>query len=215
MSENAASTRADDWKTIAEAAEILGVSERQARRYAGRLDGHDRQEAGHEAGHIATRVRVSAMRDLREKKTKTAQEADTAPDIATPEAGHEAGHKSERPDMRPDARVLAIETENALLKDALQRERENADQWRAQVEQHAQNAAQAMASVRELTKALNTLKALPSREYSQSENRAETPLETEKARGVPSPDAKQGAQTGAKRKLAPWQQIIARTFGIR
>lgn len=159
----AASTRADDWKTVAEVAELLGVSERQARRYAGRLAGHDRQEAGHDAGHTAARVRVSAMRDLRENATKKSQ----TPDIAAPEAGrhagHEAGHQSDAPDITPDARVLAAE--NEMLRESLQRERENADQWRSQVEAANRDAAELRAALREALRAMP--KAIEAREYSQ------------------------------------------------
>ncbi len=172
----AASTRAespDEWKTVAECAALLGLSERQARRYAGRMAGHDRREAGHhaghEAGHFATLVRVSAMRDLRAKAASRAARPDMAPDIRpdtlTPEAGHEAGHKSATPDMRPDAqnevsgaRVLA-ETEAAFLREALQTERENSQRdreqiafLRAQVEAANRQAAESAAALREYLK---------------------------------------------------------------
>jgi hypothetical protein len=40
------------WLTVAQASAALGISERQARRYAGRLAPDDRREAGHEAGHM-------------------------------------------------------------------------------------------------------------------------------------------------------------------
>ncbi len=113
------------------------------------------------------------MRDLREKATRGSRTPNTAPDatpdIIAPEAGrhagHEAGHKSEAPDMRPDARVLAAERESAMLREALQRERANADQWRAQVEAANRDAAELRAALREALRAMP--KAIEAREYSQ------------------------------------------------
>jgi len=110
---------AGDWLTISEAAQVLGISERQARRYARKLEESDRlspeSDAGHHAGHVSglspARVRLSAMVEARARATGKAQststehessvegtpvmEPDTRPDQAghvLPDAGHEAGH---------------------------------------------------------------------------------------------------------------------------
>jgi len=237
MNQNeAASTRADtpdEWKTVAESAVILGISERQARRYAGRMAGHDRREAGHhaghEAGHFATLVRVSAMHDLRVKAASRAARPDMAPDIRPdtlpPEAGHEAGHKSATPDMRPDARnevsgvrVLA-ETEAAFLREALQTERENSQRdreqiafLRAQVEAANRQAAESAAALREYLKI--SAKQLSGGETGQigtGNAGAQDALETAKsgAAGIVSGAQKNTAQRGVKREIRPlWKLLL-------
>ncbi len=53
---------AEEWLSVSAAAARLGISERQARRYAGRLASDDRREAGHQAGHGAGHLEGEAGR---------------------------------------------------------------------------------------------------------------------------------------------------------
>jgi len=208
MSES--STRSGDWLTVSQSAAAIGVSERQARRYAGRLAGHDRQEAGHGAGHVATLVRLSAMQDLRTKTTPRGIKPDTAPDVRpdnTPdilaiEAGHEAGHIHATPDS-DNARLLA-ERECELLRDALQRERQNADQWRAQVEAANRDAAELRAALRTALAAMP--KALPSPEKLEQVG---TDTSTRAEVAISSQDAQEATQTGATAKDTTSTQNVA------
>ncbi len=86
----------EEYLTVSQAAARLGISERQARRYAGRLAPDDRREAGHMTGAL---VSLAAMQIEREKATGRAK-TDTTPDALT----HEAGHTPDvRPDTNPDS----------------------------------------------------------------------------------------------------------------
>jgi hypothetical protein len=107
------SSEAGEFVTIAEAARRLGISERQARRDAGRLPDSDRRDAGHapdKAGHrTAAQVRLNALAPLRGQAMM--------PD----KAGHHAGHT---PDTRHDGRDELIEQlrgEVSRLNGALER----------------------------------------------------------------------------------------------
>lgn len=219
MSKNAASTRDDapdegETLSISEAAKRYGVSVRTVQR---RLDAGT-WEAVFKGATRRVRARNTTRHDdAPEGDTMARHNAtDDAPNplirSATPrqrdapEATSDATQRDQEGDMtrhliaEKDARIADLQATVAAQ--------------RAQIEGANRQAAESAAALREYLKIQS--KALPSREYSQSENRAETPPETEKSRGVSSaPDAKQGAQADAKRKLAPWQQIIARTFGIR
>jgi hypothetical protein len=104
---------AGDWLTVAQAARVLKISERQARRYAGRLEASDRRGAGHEAGHHAghgaghakaAQVRLSAMIEARNEArgVQIGARPDTTPDTLEVGAGHGAGHLEATPDMGPD-----------------------------------------------------------------------------------------------------------------
>ncbi len=116
------------WLTVLEAARVLGVSERQARRYAARLSPADRQEepdtapdmtakrpdiqadmAGQEAGHMTAprpakrpaRVRLEAMRAVSKRETAL-KEPDTMAGHDHQRAGHEAGHAPDMTAKEPD-----------------------------------------------------------------------------------------------------------------
>lgn len=196
-----------EYLTVAQAAAALGISERQARRYAGRLAPDDRREAGHEAGHMTgALVRLEAMQSEREKAAKRIK-TDMRPDVVKYEAGHMAGHDDRTPDMRPDAQsseVLALlKSENTFL--------------RSMLEARDRDAAELRAALR---KALEVMpKALPDASTPNAENigREDAP----QAPIIPSGDQtnaapKQSAPRGAKpRNLTAWQRIAARILGIR
>ncbi len=88
--------------------------------------------------------------------TPAEQRGETLPIVA--KQGHERGANAATPAQRGNeantiARVLA-ERECVLLREALQRERENADQWRNQVEAANRDAAELRAALR---KALDSM----------------------------------------------------------
>ena len=66
----------DEWLTLAEVARRLGIHERQARRYANRLDEADRTVSGQKP----LRVRVSAIQALRDRTPQTTVRLETGPD---------------------------------------------------------------------------------------------------------------------------------------
>lgn len=95
----------NEWLTVAQAASRLGISERQARRYARRVAPDDRRGIGHEAGQrsgVTTGpgpmlVRLSAIIEARNSATgiiSNANTADMEPDIRPAEAGQMSGHAS-------------------------------------------------------------------------------------------------------------------------
>lgn len=82
----------DEWLPVAQAAQRLGLAERQARRYAARLPDTDRTFDRTPAGRERTLVRLSAL-------SKVAQ------------AAHGAGH---RPDTSPDTDRTEDRTQEAM-----------------------------------------------------------------------------------------------------
>jgi hypothetical protein len=175
-----------EYLTVSQAAAALGISERQARRYAGRLAPDDRREAGHMTGAL---VRLEAMEAEREKATKRAK-THTTPDALT----HEAGRA---PDVRPDAQsgeVLSLlKSENAFL--------------RSMLEARERDAAELRAALRE------ALKAMP--KAITAGNEAAQGAQSTQAKET-TPIAKQSAQRGKKpQRLTAWQRIGARILGIR
>jgi hypothetical protein len=129
-----------EFLTVSQAAAALGISERQARRYAGRLAPDDRREGGHKTGHSnAARpalVRLDAMRALREsavsRPTSGEITPDKVPDIPAdtrpPEAGHDAGHSGGH---ATGALVSQLQSENAFLRSALEARDRDAAELRA------------------------------------------------------------------------------------
>ena len=69
-----------EWVTIAQAAERLGIAERQARRYAARLPDTDRTLDRTPAGRERTLVRLSALSEAMQKTGRAGQAPDTPPD---------------------------------------------------------------------------------------------------------------------------------------
>ncbi len=137
-----------EFLTVSQAAARLGISERQARRYAAKLAPDDRREGGHEAGHMTgsrpTQVRLAAMQAKRGTVARSNEplqaverpdtEADTTPDTRPAQAGHEAGHMTA-------ALVAQLQGENGFL--------------RGQIEQHARAEAELRAALREALKMSN------------------------------------------------------------
>jgi hypothetical protein len=234
MSENAASTRADEWLTVPQATAHLGISEKTLRRRikSGALESQKNPKT--DGGGTVLLVRVNGVPVTTGGETVNApdsvpvtfkSEPDNVPvksdgvpvnsgSVTGARAGHFAGRAGHEMDSVPvtaesDARVLAAE--NEILREALQRERENADQWRAQVEAANRHAAESAAALRE------ALRAMPKQitgEYSQSETSAQNDLE-------PSKSGAAGKATGAQ-KNAPerkpareFARTLRRLLGIR
>jgi hypothetical protein len=116
------------WLTVSQAAARLGISERQARRYAGRLAPDDRREAGLGAGHVSgALVRLEAMAAQREKATGHVQ-SPLGPDTkglepnATPDVG---------PDTSQSTLATHLLEENRFLRAALEARDRDAAELRA------------------------------------------------------------------------------------
>jgi hypothetical protein len=210
-----------EFLTVSQAAARLGVSERQARRYAGRLAPNDRRESGRMSGHdghtsghqTGMLVRLSAMQNEREKVTRRPQSdarPDMRPDIQQPMSGHEPDMSDIRPDACPDTQsdevVALLKAENAFL--------------RGMVEQHQRSEAELRAALRKaldaMPKALtsgSTPNATPD-EAATRENAPQAPVTTNASQADAAP--KQSTQRGRKpREMTAWQRIAARVLGIR
>ncbi len=183
-----------EYLTVSQAAAQLGISERQARRYAGRLAPDDRREAGHMTGAL---ISLAAMQIEREKATGRAA-ADVRPDALPVEAGHMTGHDDRTPDAQNGEVVALLKSENAFL--------------RGLVEQRDRDAAELRAALRE------ALKAMPKAITAGNGNE---PISATQARESTPDDqtgagAKQTARRGEKRqKLTAWQRVAARILRIR
>jgi hypothetical protein len=127
--------------SIAEAARVLEVSERQARRYAGQLTDIDRQGAGHDAGHKkGAQVRLSAMIHARNaaKGATVGSDAGQVPDTAPDTLEADAGQMAATPDTPYGAQiggelsplaaryVAQLESEVEFLKGTIEAERREA-----------------------------------------------------------------------------------------
>lgn len=232
MSEIEASTR-DEWLTVSQVAAALEISERTVRRrcengkLAARLITADSGPVWQieAAAVIAADAAATLLQAADGLRTGDKSEGDEAADTAAKvEKAADTPADTLPESLRTpaviaadsDTRVLALE--NEMLREALQREkeavereRENADQWRAQVEAANRQAAEATASVRELTRALNTFRALPGSEYLQEERgvqEADPNIENDavnKKAAVPK-SAEQGATRREPRPL--WKLLL-------
>ena len=70
----------NEWLTIAQAAERLGIAERRARRYAARLPDSDRTLDRTSAGRERTIVRLQALSEVMQAARKTGHAPDSGPD---------------------------------------------------------------------------------------------------------------------------------------
>jgi hypothetical protein len=237
MNETNASTRADTpdagaWLSVTEAAARAGVSEKTLRKRIASgavaaekvaLDNGgwkwrvlaERLEAVGTVGSATETVETSirSQKDAQRLEVPTAanrvREVSGAdvPTVPTDELPT-ASNRSHGDGI--SARVLAAE--NEILREALQRERENADQWRAQVEAANRQAAESAAALREYLKI--SAKALPSAEYVQGETGAQDGQQQPKSggAGIVSGAAKNAAQSGVKREMRPLWKVV---LGIR
>ncbi len=208
--------------SISEAAGALGISERQARRYAGRLDAGNRREAGQGAGHEAGRasgltVNLAAMRAARELATG---EADNKHETAIKGAASHGGPDvptDTTPDMRPDAETVGAGRQaghgpDAVLIDEL---RDQVKFLRGVVEQHQRSEA-------ELRNALRTALAAMPRALTEGTAKP-VEIDGNSDRQVLAADGSHGATEARKfrardaqrPKMAAWKKIGARILGIR
>jgi hypothetical protein len=207
---------ADVWLTIAEAARHLEVSDRQARRYAKKLAADDRREGGHEAegeggheaegegGHMTgagpALVRLEAMKVIRAqiilRSGRPGAKSDTwqahvgqVTEQQAKEGGHHDGHAPNPATGAPPELVEHLKTENTFL--------------RAQLEEATRGQAELRQAVRELTRTLGHIKALPAPD-SAPQN---TPAAPQQA---PTPAPSKDATT--RRRARPLWQVM---LGIR
>jgi hypothetical protein len=135
----------DGFVTVSEAARALGISDRQALRYAGRLSDADRRAS--ETG--PTRVRLEALRALRGERqnARSPREevhgtsdamSDAGPTSVRPGPTHDGGHAS---DAASNALVEQLKGEVAFLRAALEREQETARAALAELHEERQRAA--------------------------------------------------------------------------
>ena len=201
-----------EWLTVSQAARALGISERQARRYAGRLAPNDRREGEKEAGHASgarpALVRLDVMRALRASSVQNAREVqqpDVRPDIEpdarpallapdarpTPDTG---------PDMTPD--TASVFTAHLLAENAF---------LRGQIEGHARAEAELRAALRE------ALRAMPKQiEAGSTVEIDRTPQSASNASQTPQGSAAgkmpgEGA-SGTRREMRPLWKVV---LGVR
>ncbi len=198
-----------EYLTVSQAAAALGISERQARRYAGRLAPDDRRQAGREAGHMtAALVSLAAMQIEREKATKHAP-PDMTPDALQAEAGYD---DQPTPDAQSGEVLTLLKSENAFLRSA--------------VEQHQRSEAELRAALRKALEAMP--KALPAgageddstpgghSTLSTPKKKAESGLQDAKFNEAVSEEgaSMKSAQMGRKRKIRPFERVLSRVFGF-
>ncbi len=191
-----------EYLTVSQAAAALGIGERQARRYAGRLSPDDRREARHEAGHVTgALVSLAAMRIEREKATRRAA-ADVRPGALEAEAGHVSGHDDRTPDAQNGEVLALLKSENTFL--------------RGLVEQRDRDAAELRAALRKALEAMP--KAITSGEVEQRPGGGDcssVPATQSAPITETTPPAKQSPQKGRKREISPVQRIVMRLIGVR
>ncbi len=196
MNETNASTRADEWLTVSQAAAALEVSERTVRR---------RCENGKLAARLAT-ADSGTVWEVSAAAVKAADTAVIAADTLRPRSESESDEAAAIPtdtaDSAPQAAAIAadsdflahLQSENVFL--------------RAQVEAANRQAAEATAALREYLKI--SAKALPSAEYSQAKNGLE-PSKTGAA-GIVSGAQKNAPERKPAREFA---RTLRRLLGIR
>lgn len=215
------------WLSVTEAAARVGVSEKTLRKRiaAGTVEaGKVQLEGGgwkwqvlaerlETVGTVGSENDADLNSERLEVPTasKRFSEAPTVPTATLPTASKRSTSKRLHSD-ESDARVLATERENEMLREALQRERENSDQWRAQVEAANMQAAQATAALREYLKI--SAKALPSTEMGQvgmDNAGAQSGLDARKsnATGKEAGASKNAAQGASRREPRPlWKLLL-------
>lgn len=195
---------AGDWLTVTQAAARLGVSVRavQKRCQSGKLKAQRVETAqgvrwevdGRELGRERTNEPANIGREPTNADAQSGAKLDANPRTI----GREPANQSSEPGREQDAnRVAELKEEVRFL--------------RAQVEAHARTAAEATAAVRELTRALNQLKALPSpsAETEQIEGHSVTP-ESHTTKDTTASSS--GPQWPAKREMRPLWRVI---LGLR
>jgi hypothetical protein len=198
------------WLTVSEVAARLKISERTVQR---------RCKSGRLAARLETDENGAAwLVDGATLPTGAAIAADTDDNVPT---GDDKPFKSESAqsvasvatgaDKLPTGAdtLQSVTRECELLREALQRERENADQWRAQVEAANRDAAELRAALREALRAMPKQLAAPDMsthvKSAPGAPQARENSETGKA-ARPTANAREGGKTGAPRNI--WRVIL-------
>jgi hypothetical protein len=141
---------ASQWLTTSQAARALGISDRQARRYAARLSSDDRREADTASGSRPAHVRLEAMKALRASakgEQLSVNEADAAADMKADTRPAQGGH-DDRPMTGPMTATLEMATAREVeLKEEIHF-------LRSTIEQHQRSEAELRASLREALRAM-------------------------------------------------------------
>lgn len=217
-----ASSQGAQWLTVSQAARALGVSERQARRYAARLSPADRQEEANtvsdmtakkpdmtreEAGHITPKRPAKRPARVRSEAMKAARDASSKREVVQNEpdntSGHEAGHAPDITTKEPHTTTegaghmtdaVSVQAFEAPT-DWKQREadfREEVRFLRGLVEQRDRDAAELRAALREALKAQPRQLEAPSAQPETVQERAQIATPTNTA--SPTPEAVKAPQ---------------------
>jgi hypothetical protein len=179
MSERNGHATTDEWATLAEVAKQLGIHERQARRYAGRLADTDRTPPG----HSPIRVRVSAISVQMDRTVRTAVRLESGPD-----------RTEERPDTTDTVRP-PLSQQLAVVYEALIRtEREKYDA-----------VVQAKDVLIEEKAARIRLLETTTEELRQQLALAAAPVETQA--GLVQPHTSEATALSPSREQRPWWQF--------
>lgn len=213
MSENEqSSTRSGDWLTVSQAAAALGKSERTTRRMCERGELTATVEANQSGGRAWLIARVSVERAATGQRDR----ADVRPnDAATKETTarpHFKRENSERPQNdAANVAAMLLREKDARIDDL----RAQVESQKLQIEAANRQAAEATAALREYLKM--QAKALPDGQ-SSTRNDAETSRDVgieapiNAAMGKVSQDAKNAAQSKARREMRPLWKVI---LGVR
>ena len=189
-----------EFVTVAEAARRLGISERQARHYAGRLPDSDRQTP--DRGPVTVRLAAVAAQRGNEANSGTpdaaingnGMQAGPMPDSGTPDAGRRPDTLRVSPEM-----VAQLKDEVAYLRGALERSQTLQLQTLTTLDQAQRRAAELEERERKLIASMPTHDTPPEPPGSRHAGGS--------AEGDPEaahPDGK-GEQEGEKRRR-PWRR---------
>ena len=104
-----------EWVTIAQAAQHLGLNERQARRYAERLPDTDRTTDRTSAGRGRALIRLAALRAIAKQMRGDKGAGGPEPDTRRTDAGHSPdSDRTAQPDPQPEESALESEAGGPL-----------------------------------------------------------------------------------------------------
>lgn len=223
----------DKWLTVSQAALQLGISERQARRYAGRLAAEDREDAPDTEPDATSqentqdlttrparrpaRVRLEAMQKARDEATKRenpTKVADTEPDAPRNEAGLEPDIIAGAPDTKAGQVTLVASETPPDWQERATEYKEQIQFLRGMVEQHQRSEAELRAALRE------ALRAQP-RQLTSGDAPDETPAAAPQVAApvatpvvLPTAQAKAPTPTRQVQKQRAVRELLRAFFGI-
>lgn len=205
-----------EWLSVSQAAARAGVSEKTLRKRIAKGEVTAERETlptggwawRVDANHLETSNRFQPREGSAKERLEGVAEAAGVdlPIVANRVAELPSGPIPSVPSGADAAR------ECELLREALQRERENADQWRAQVEAANRDAAEMRAALREALRAMPKAIAAPdmSTHLGSSQDAQQRDQSGETGKATQAPEI--GAQSQAGREMRPLWKVI---LGIR